>query len=160
MRIGVLADTHGFFDPRLGAAFAGVEAILHAGDIGSVALHARLNDLAPTYAVRGNNDLALVLELPDVLDIELAGVGIHVVHQLPDARPGPATRVVVFGHSHRQVCEWRDGVLYLNPGAAGRRGFHRLQTAALLEAADGVVAAELLALGSRLTLPRPGVSAG
>jgi predicted phosphodiesterase len=62
----------------------------------------------------------------------------------------------VFGHSHRQVCEWREGVLFVNPGAAGRQGFHKLQTAALLRIEDGAPAVELLVLGERLAAPRRG----
>jgi predicted phosphodiesterase len=62
----------------------------------------------------------------------------------------PESRAVIFGHSHRQICESRDGVLYLNPGAAGRSGFHRLQTAALLRIESGEPRVELLELGPRL----------
>ncbi len=154
MLIGVVSDTHGYLDPRLLDAFAGVEAILHAGDVGSDAVLEGLRDLAPLFAVAGNNDVPLGnLGLPHTLDVELAGVALHLVHELPHARPAPETRVVVFGHSHRQLNEWRDGILYLNPGAAGRRGFHAVQTAALLRIEGASVTAEAIVLGPRLKLP-------
>ena len=154
MLIGVVSDTHGYLDPRLIDAFAGVEAILHAGDVGSDAVIEGLRELAPLYAVAGNNDIPLCnLGLPHTLDVELAGVALHLVHELPQAQPSAATRVVVFGHSHRQRNEWRDGMLYLNPGAAGRRGFHATQTAALLRIDGTSVEAEAVLLGPRLKLP-------
>jgi putative phosphoesterase len=157
MLIGVISDTHGHVDPRLEAAFAGVEAIVHAGDVGGTAVLDALGQIAPLHAVYGNNDErlgGLGLRLQE--DFELAGVPFHLVHQLPHARPGDAARVVVFGHSHRALIEQREDVLYLNPGAAGRVGFHRVQTVALLTA-DGaqIHDARIVELGARITQPRP-----
>ena len=150
MRIGVVSDTHGYFDPRLEPALAGVDVILHAGDVGSEAVLTALRAIAPVYAVQGNNDVPLGgLGLPEHIDIDLAGVRFHIVHEIAQARPRPHTDVVVFGHSHEALIEQRDGVLYLNPGAAGRRGFHRLQTAALVSVETGRARAELLELGPR-----------
>jgi len=152
--IGVVSDTHGYLDPRLVDALAGVEVILHAGDVGSPAVLEGLAAIAPVHAVRGNNDAPLGgLGLPERLDVELGGLRFHVVHELPSARPPPQTNVVVFGHSHRQLCEWREGCLYLNPGAAGRRGFHALQTAALLRIEAGLPEVQPLMLGPRLKAP-------
>ncbi len=156
MLIGVISDTHGYVDPRLEAAFAGVDAIVHAGDVGSTEVLDALRQIAPLHAVYGNNDErlgGLGLRLHE--DFALAGVPFHLVHQLPHARPARATRVVVFGHSHRTLIEHRDGVLYLNPGAAGRVGFHRLQTVALLNADAGNVSeARIVELGARLARPK------
>jgi putative phosphoesterase len=148
MLIGVVSDTHGYVDPRLAPALTGVDAIVHAGDVGLGVLDA-LRAIAPLYAVRGNNDDKLGgLGLPLHLDFELAGVPFHLVHQLPHARPGDA-RVVVYGHSHRTLIERRDGVLYVNPGAAGRAGFHRTQTIALLRIDGDAIDAEIIELGAR-----------
>ena len=153
MIIGVVSDTHGYLDDRLVAAFAGVDAILHAGDVGSEVVLTGLQQIAPVHAVHGNNDVPLgKLGLPEHLDVMFGGVHIHVVHELPSARPAPNTQVIVSGHSHRQLAEWRDDVLFLNPGAAGRRGFHRLQTAALLRIEGGRPQAELVVLGPRLRI--------
>ena len=156
MLIGLIADTHGHIDPRLAAAFAGVEAIVHAGDVGGAHVLEALRDLAPLFAVRGNNDEKLGgLGLPLLEDFELAGVRFHLVHQLAHARPRDDTDVVIFGHSHRALIERRDGVLYVNPGAAGRAGFHRLQTVTLLTAEDGATTAvRVVELGARLAPPR------
>jgi putative phosphoesterase len=151
MRVGVVSDTHGYLDPRVPPALAGVSAILHAGDVGSVAVIDALAEIAGVYAVRGNNDDKLGgLGLPSHVDVTLGGVRVHVVHQLPHARPPEGARLVVFGHSHRTLIEEREGVLYLNPGAAGRAGFHRLQTVAVLECARGRPSgARIIELGPR-----------
>ena len=151
MLIGVVSDTHGHVDPRLLDAFAGVDAILHAGDVGSMAVLDALAAIAPVHAVCGNNDEPLgCLGLPHTLDLTLGGVAIRVVHQLPHAGDLSDVRVLVYGHSHRQVNELRDGVLHLNPGAAGRAGFHALQTGALLTIDGDSAHAEPVELGPRL----------
>jgi putative phosphoesterase len=152
VRIGVVSDTHGYVDARLLALFAGVDAIIHGGDIGGRDVLNALAAIAPLYAVEGNNDVTLGLGLPQRLDLELGGCRIHVVHQVIEAAPVAGTNVVVFGHSHQPLAEHRDGVLYLNAGAAGRRGFHRVQTAALLEVGRGRSEARLVELGPREAL--------
>ena len=150
MLVGVIADTHGYVDPRIAAAFAGVDAIVHAGDVGGVHVLDALRAIAPLHAVYGNNDEklgGLGLRLHE--DFHLADMRFHLVHQLPHARPEPHAQVVVYGHSHRALVERRDDRLYVNPGAAGRVGFHRLQTVALLTIADGDVDARIVELGPR-----------
>ncbi len=140
MLVGIISDTHGYLDPRLAAAFRGVEAIVHAGDVGGPHVLETLAEMAPLYAVYGNNDEKLGgLGLPLHRDFELDGVRFHLVHQLPHAKPEQGTKVVVYGHSHRPIVEQRGGRLYLNPGAAGRVGFHRLQTVALMRLSRGEV---------------------
>lgn len=151
MLIGIISDTHGYLDPRLAAAFAGVEAIVHAGDVGSMHVLEMLREIAPLHAVYGNNDEklgGLGLHLHE--DFDIGGVRFHLVHQLPHAKLEVATRVVVFGHSHRTLIDQRGDVMYLNPGAAGRVGFHRLQTVALLRIEQGgVLDAHIVELGAR-----------
>lgn len=81
---------------------------------------------------------------------ELGGVRFHVVHQLPRARANDRTQVVMFGHSHRTLIELRGAVLYLNPGASGRVGFHKLQTVATISIEHGVVTeSDIIELGPR-----------
>ena len=154
--IGVVSDTHGYIDPRLAPALAGVDAIIHAGDVGGAHVIEALRALAPIRAVYGNNDEKLGgLGLPLRADFSLAGVRWHLVHQLPHARPQPATRIVVFGHSHKRLIEQRGEVLYMNPGAAGRAGFHRVQTIALVRIdARTVVDARIIELGARQAIAR------
>ena len=154
MLVGVIADTHGYVDPRIDAAFRGVDAIVLAGDVGGAHVLDALRAIAPLHAVYGNNDEKLGgLGLPFIDDVTLDGVRVHIVHQLPHARPPDGTDVVVYGHSHRTLIEQRGEMLYVNPGAAGRAGFHRLQTVALLRLARGsVLGAEIVELGSRQAL--------
>jgi uncharacterized protein len=154
--VGVISDTHGYLDPRLERAFDGVDAIVHAGDVGSARVLEELRAMAPLHAVYGNNDEklgGLGLRLHE--DFDLAGMRFHLVHQLPHARPHDDTRVVVFGHSHRPLVQHRGDVLYVNPGAAGRAGFHRVQTVALLRIKRGAVDAEVVELGPREAPVRP-----
>ncbi len=101
--LGVVADTHGNLGLRLISLLAGVDAVLHAGDVGAAAVLAGLRALAPVHAVRGNHDAALDgLGLPEYLDLEIGGLSLHLVHELAAARPPAGTDVVIFGHSHRR----------------------------------------------------------
>ena len=148
MRIGVISDTHGFFDARIVAHFAGVEHIIHAGDIGNEAIIPRLQELAPVTAVTGNVDWGLPIDrlYRRVERLELTGQRIFVTHigdapatlmrHLPDPRP----HVYIYGHSHIPAVEHLDGILFLNPGAAGKPRFGWQSSVALLELADEPVA--------------------
>lgn len=129
-RIGVIADTHGRLHERVADAFAGVDHILHAGDIGGAHILRALREIAPVTSVDGNNDDATGEEIERV---EAGGLRILLTHILP--RPSkPAARVVaslrkqpadfvVFGHSHLPHHERIDGVVYFNPASAGPRRF-------------------------------------
>lgn len=156
MLIGLISDTHGYVDPRLTLAFGGVQAIVHAGDVGGTQVLDALRAIAPLHAVYGNNDEKLGgLGLPCRADFELGGVRVHLVHQLPHATPPPGTAVVVFGHSHRPLVEQRGAMLYVNPGAAGRAGFHKLQTVALMRVEGGAaVETRIVELGAREAIAR------
>jgi hypothetical protein len=150
MLIGLIADTHGFFDPRVPPAFHGVDLILHAGDIGSTEVLTALGKISSVKAVAGNNDLHLEgLGLPVHVDLTVAGSRIHLVHRLRDAAPLEGTEVVVYGHSHKAVVAESDGRLYVNPGAAGRVGFHHEITVGLLYLDQEVSRAEIVCLGPR-----------
>lgn len=150
MLVGLVSDTHGYIDPRLVEALSRCEAIIHAGDVGGTHVLEGLSEIAPVYAVQGNNDLPLGgLGLPSQRDIELGGAWFHVVHELRQARPSAATTAVVCGHSHRVLNERRDGLLYLNPGAAGVVGFHRELTAMRLQVDSGEIAVEVVTIGVR-----------
>ncbi len=136
MRIGLVADTHGFLGEDVLAALEGCEHILHAGDIGPGVVEP-LARIAPVTAVRGNNDTSgPQADLPAIECRELAGFTVAVVHRLVDAPP-PAWDLLVFGHCHRQHAYWDADRLLLNPGAAGRRGFHRQRSVAILDLLPG-----------------------
>lgn len=133
MQIGVISDTHiPSRKPELPAfvakAFAGVDMILHAGDINDFSVLRELNNIAPTEAVAGNTDPPGVAEaLGTQLLLELAGFRVGLTHgHLGRGKTTPdrafntflgKADVVIFGHSHQPLQKLRDGVLLLNPGS-------------------------------------------
>jgi putative phosphoesterase len=127
MKVGVISDTHGLLRPEAEQRLAGVDHIIHAGDIGSPDIVARLERIAPTAAIRGNIDTGTwATDYPDSQTLSLAGRSIHVLHNLKNLDLDPKSagvEVVISGHSHRPNIETIDGVLYLNPGSAGPRRF-------------------------------------
>ncbi len=139
MKIGVISDTHNFLDPKIAELFAGVNHILHAGDIGNASIISELEEIAPVTAVYGNTDAGLPFKETEI--IVLAGRKFlihHIVNPFaPDdrlkERIGRAQpQVVVFGHTHRTFCETIGGVLYFNPGSAGKPKFGLGRTVAIL----------------------------
>jgi len=151
--IGLISDTHGFLDPRLPALFAGVEHIIHAGDVGGRWVLVELAKLAPVTAVVGNTDAGLGLRETELT--ELSGRRFLVHHVLEVRRPARAIQerilaakpaVVVFGHTHRAHCESVEGVLYVNPGYAGRPRYHLARTVAKLDCEGGQTRVEFCEL--------------
>jgi putative phosphoesterase len=148
--VGLIADTHGLVRPEALRALAGVERILHAGDVGHPDVLDALERIAPVTAVRGNvdrGDWAAVL--PDTAELEIGGAWIHMLHIIDEIALDPAGggfRVVVFGHSHAPSIVERRGVLYVNPGSAGRRRFKLPVTLARMEIAEGRPRVELVEL--------------
>ena len=129
--LGIISDTHGLVRPDVQRALAGVERIIHAGDAGKPGVLEALRTIAPVTAVRGNVDYGDWAEaLPATEVVEAGAVSLYVLHvvELLDLDPAAAGfAAVISGHSHRPSIEDKDGVLYLNPGAAGPRRF-RLPT--------------------------------
>lgn len=148
--IGVISDTHGLLRPAVGKAFAGVELILHAGDVGKQEVLEELRKLAPVVAVRGNTDhggWAQQLPLQEI--VEVAETVIYLVHDLNALDLNPAAagfQVVVSGHSHDPYVVRKNGVLYLNPGSAGPRRFSLPISLALLKIDGGRLMVELIDL--------------
>jgi putative phosphoesterase len=146
VKIGVISDTHGFLDPRVAKIFAGVDHILHAGDIGFAAIVLELQFIAPVTAVLGNNDLGL--EFKETELVTLADKKFLVHHIVSPRAPlekaellmaGEKPDVVVFGHTHKKFCEAVDGVLFFNPGYAGKPKLGTERSVAILHlAADGI----------------------
>jgi putative phosphoesterase len=147
MRIGLISDTHGLVRPEALQALAGVERIIHAGDVGGPEVIDALRSIAPVDVVRGNNDKdPWGAKLPSWLALEFEGVRVHVLHDLKEIDVDPAAtgfRVVVAGHSHKPVVKERDGVLFVNPGSAGQRRFSLPVTIAYLTISAGTVQAEI-----------------
>jgi uncharacterized protein len=128
MRIGLISDTHGLLREEALAFLWGCDRIIHAGDIGGQQILDALSVIAPTVAVRGNNDKgAWANALPEALQLQFESTSIYVVHDMAqlDVEPLPAgANVVICGHSHRAVVQRRDGVIYVNPGSAGPHRFN------------------------------------
>ena len=126
-RIGLISDTHGLLRPQATAFLAGCDHIIHGGDIGDPLILEQLAEIAPVTAVRGNNDRgAWAGALAETARMGFGETIVYVIHDLArlDVEPRAAgIRVVVSGHSHVPKIGERDGVLYINPGSAGRRRF-------------------------------------
>ncbi|NYF51612.1 metallophosphoesterase family protein [Tunturiibacter gelidoferens] len=144
MLIGVISDTHGLMRPEALAALRGVEHILHAGDVGDVAVLDALREIAPVTAIRGNVDLAgACAELPATDVVELGGQLFYMVHSVHDLDINPkaaGVAMVVSGHSHKAKVEAKDGVIYFNPGSAGPRRFSLPVTVGFVTVEEGVEA--------------------
>ena len=125
--LGLISDTHGLLRPGARFALQGSDMIVHAGDVGSPEVLDGLRSIAPTIAVRGNVDRegwARKLPLTEVVNAD--GVQLYLLHDISQLDLDPKAAgfsAVICGHSHRAHAETRDGVLYLNPGSAGRRRF-------------------------------------
>ena len=148
--IGVISDTHGLLRPEATAALAGVELIIHAGDIGNPEILATLARIAPVHAVRGNTDRAnWAADLPHTRVVEVGGLLLYVLHELFTLDLNPAAAgfaAVIYGHSHSPHMERKNGVLYLNPGSAGPRRFTLPVSLARLIIGEGALEAKLISL--------------
>ena len=151
MSIGVISDTHGLLRPEAEARLAGADHIIHAGDIGAPEVVPRLRRLAPVTAIRGNVDRGAWAEAyPETAEVTLAGRRIYVLHDLAALGLDPVASgvaVVISGHSHKPKVETKGGVLYLNPGSAGRRRFRLPVTLATIELTGGGVEVRIHDLG-------------
>lgn len=134
--IGLISDTHGLMRAEALRALAGVDQIIHAGDVGGPEVLEALAGIAPVTAVRGNNDTSpWGRTLPHTAEVVLEQAKLFVIHDLHDLAIRPAEAgygAVVSGHTHRALAQERDGVLFVNPGAAGPRRFRLPVTLALL----------------------------
>jgi uncharacterized protein len=153
-RLGLISDTHGLLRPQVLELFAGVERILHAGDVGDPDILVELAAVAPVTAVWGNVDgFDVRARVTETAELEVAGRRIVVVHgdrfgsptprALLDAYP--AADVVVFGHTHRPEVAPIGSRLAVNPGSAGPARFKLKPSIAFLEL-DGEPRVRLLEL--------------
>jgi hypothetical protein len=151
---GVISDTHGLLRPEAVAALRGCDLIIHAGDVGNEAVLDGLRGIAPTFAIRGNVDSGTwAARLPATDIVEVGALLFYVLHNIADLDLDPPTAgfaAVVYGHSHRPSIETRDGVLYLNPGAAGPRRFKLPVTLARVAVAGKKLRPEIVELRSQV----------
>jgi putative phosphoesterase len=167
MRIGLLSDTHGYIDESMGKYLKECDEIWHAGDFGNENIIDKLQIWAPLQAVHGNIDSAAVCKrIPETLVLEREGVRLFMRHIIPRPnRYGNAliqeikhnrADLVVCGHSHIALAERSAlaGVLHLNPGAAGRQGWHTVRTLMRFSLIQGTIQdLVLIELGARLKPP-------
>jgi putative phosphoesterase len=151
--VGVISDTHGLMRADVHTALAGVEMILHAGDVGGDDILLELGLIAPVRAVFGNTDPPGQPNLSPAIDISIGGVSVLVSHGHEVGSPTPAklleryaAAVIIYGHTHRPLVAHADGRLVLNPGAAGPRRFDIMPSVARLMIRAGKAEAELIDL--------------
>lgn len=152
-QIGLISDTHGLLRPGIHDALAGVELILHAGDVGGDEILDELALIAPVEAVFGNTDPPGHPRLVERIDRTFAGVRIHVSHghELGVPRPDKLLKaydadVVIYGHTHVPLVNRADNRLVFNPGAAGPRRFDIRPSLARLTLFDGRAEVEVVEL--------------
>ncbi len=153
MRAGVISDTHGLLRPEAIetlAALPGVDLILHAGDVGDPEILARLAEIAPVTAIRGNIDThGPCAQLSPNQYVTVAEHNIYMLHDLGELDINPAAAqvaVVIYGHSHKPSIDWRKGVLYFNPGSAGPRRFSLPVSLGMLEFTENAIEPRIIKL--------------
>lgn len=163
-RIGLISDTHGYLDDRVFEHFENCDQLWHAGDIGNTEVLDRLESFKPTLSVFGNiDDQQIRLRAPEKQIIELEGVKTYMIH-IGGTPPKYAQGVLadlkiekpnlfICGHSHILKVmpdKKMDSMLYMNPGAAGHHGFHRVRTLLRFELSKGKIQnLEAIELGKR-----------
>ena len=132
-RIAVLSDTHGLLRPEVLSAVSGCDAIIHGGDINKPEIIERLQEIAPVYVVRGNNDKEWAEHIPETLTFRIENCRFFLVHNKKEV-PKDLTGIdsVIFGHSYKYFEQVIDGRLWLNPGSCGKRRFDQEITLAIL----------------------------
>lgn len=154
MKLGVVSDTHGLLRPEVLPALAGVDHILHLGDVGNQAILKTLAQIAPVHAVRGNTDSSgPCSRLPETDVLSFEDHMLYLIHDLATLHLDPAAAkfaAVLYGHSHRPHIAHRKGVLYFNPGSCGPRRFDLPVTIGILTLLkDAAPAAEIVPLPYR-----------
>ena len=153
MKIGIISDTHGYLDPRVERIFAGVDHILHAGDIGYASIILELQFIAPVTAVLGNTDNNISFRLTETVELAQRKFLVHHIINPRELSETVATRisrekpqVVVFGHTHKRYAETVNGILFFNPGYAGKPKFGAERSVALMTLENGSIRHEFIPL--------------
>lgn len=163
MKIGLVSDTHGFFPTEIYTYFKEVDEIWHAGDIGPMPIIDRFKEFKPTKFVYGNIDDGKVRQVcPEYILQEIDGIKllmIHIAGKAPrytqqtgalvkDYRPN----VLICGHSHilKVFRDQTNHLIYMNPGAAGKVGFHKKRSLIRFQIKNGKIEnLEAIDLGPR-----------
>jgi putative phosphoesterase len=149
--IGLISDTHGLVRAGVHTALAGVQLILHAGDVGGHDILDELRLIAPVKAVHGNVDPDDDPMLPPAVTLEIGGLMIHMSHGNELGTPTPqklfsvyAADVIIYGHTHRSLVQRNGARLTVNPGAAGPKRFDLRPSVAVLTIVEGEAEVELV----------------
>lgn len=150
LTLGLISDTHGMLRPEALRALAGVDLLLHAGDVGSPRVLEGLAEVAPLRAVRGNVDgPPLSSSLAETEVVEAGALQLYLLHDLGKLDLDPAAcgfAAVVSGHSHVAKVFDERGVLFINPGSAGPRRFGRPASVGRIRIVGRQLTAELIEL--------------
>ena len=153
MKFGIISDTHGHGPNAVHVALAGVDHILHAGDVGPMDVITELETIAPVSAVLGNTDHAI--QLPQTCVQTFVGLKFlvhHIVdlpfpsHLVREAIADEQPNAVVFGHTHMPCNEQHNGVLFLNPGSASNPRGDSTPSVAIVECNEAVLNVKFVAL--------------
>ena len=163
-KIGLLSDTHGYLDPKVKNYFSEVDEIWHAGDIGTLDVLDELRAFKPTKAVWGNIDNNVIRqECEEFLRFQIEDVEVLITHigGKPERYSKPAheelqkngaPKLFICGHSHITLVKMdkTHNMLWMNPGACGIKGFHKIKTLLRFSiTADRIHDLELIELGKR-----------
>jgi len=153
MKLGIISDTHGFLDQQIKKLFVGVDHILHAGDVGDAFIAFELEQIAPVTAVVGNTDLGLSFKETEVVTLADKIFLVHHIVNPSALMDKVAARiawekpdVVVFGHTHKIFAETVNGILFFNPGYAGKPKFGTERSVAILHCDETGIRHELIFL--------------
>ena len=153
MQIGIISDTHGHVPNAVHDALAGVDHILHAGDVGPMEVITELESIAPVSAVRGNTDYSIQLPQTHIQSFVSQKFLVHHIVDLPVpsqlvrvAMADEQPNVVVFGHTHMPYNEHHDGVLFLNPGSASSPRGGSAPSVAIVECNESGLIVKFVAL--------------
>jgi putative phosphoesterase len=151
--IGLISDTHGLVRPDVHTALAGVELILHAGDVGGDDILDELQLISPVHAVYGNTDAPGQPRLTESIEMTIGDVRVHVSHGHEVGSPTPAkllarydADVIVYGHTHKQLLTNVESRWVINPGAAGPRRFDLMPSVARMTIRGPEVEIEIVSL--------------
>lgn len=162
-KIGLLSDTHGYLDEAIFTHFEKCDEIWHAGDFGSIELAKKLSDFKPLRGVYGNIDGQDIRQLyPETLRFSIEGLDVFMIHigGYPD-RYTPIVKelmlhhppqLFISGHSHilKVIYDKKFKCLHLNPGAAGKQGWHKVRTLQRFDIIEGNIQnLELIELATR-----------
>jgi len=148
--VGVISDTHGRLNPNAADALKGVDAIIHAGDVGGPDILTALERIAPVSAVKGNMDGgAWTRDLPNADVVSFGQTLLYVLHDLHKLDLDPESsgfKVVISGHTHQAAATRKNGVLYLNPGSATQPRYGSAISVALMRIEGDTVDYRIIAL--------------